>query len=154
LSASTTTPDPNDITSDLRVIAYSLVGGSGSSQGLARKEFTQATNDYVNTYPSQLGDLQNNLIAPEVFDLKFEYSPDTSSTDNWQSSWDGTTLSTDGVTPIGPPRAVRITLTLRKSFQNTPGNQGYNSAGAVYQHIVAMPTANFFGQAQTSNSYP
>src|SRR6185437_5616758 len=51
-----------------------------------------------------------DVLVQEVTDLTFAYFDGQ----DWQSSWnpDGTATSPDGVTPLGPPRAVKVTLTL------------------------------------------
>ena len=51
---------------------------------------------------------ENDVIAGEVKDLTFEYFDGS----GWAGSWDGSILGPDGVTPQGPPRAVRVTLTM------------------------------------------
>ena len=61
--------------------------------------------------------------------LQFEYFDGQS----WQDSWDGTQVGSDGVTPIGPPAAVAITIGLAR-----PGTDEVKT----YRHVVAIRTAN------------
>jgi hypothetical protein len=56
----------------------------------------------------------------------------------WVDTWDGTALGADGKTPIGPPRAVEITLSIR------PAGADSNDTAAVkqYRHVIAVNAAN------------
>jgi type II secretory pathway pseudopilin PulG len=109
---------------DLRRITYWLM--SGSQGGLARQELAQVTSDDAASDPPDDPAL---VIAAEVADLEFSYFDGT----NWQDSWDGTTLGPDNQTPIGPPVAVAINLTLK-----TPGHKGTKT----YRRVVLVQTAN------------
>jgi hypothetical protein len=116
--------------SDIRRISYWYVPDEPNS-GLARQEVNLATSTDLDTQPPDLPNAQSMIFAPEVKGLQFEYFDGT----NWQSSWDGTQLGSDGQTPIGPPAAVRITLTLKsKDGQRTRD----------YKHVVALPAGNNF----------
>ena len=75
--------------------------------------------------------VQPLIIAPEVKNVLFEYFDG----EDWQASWDGTTMAADGVTPIGPPAAVRITLTI---------NSRDGQRTTDYKHTVALPAGNNF----------
>ena len=76
------------------------------------------------------------LLASEVKTLQFEYWDGT----QWATSWDGTQTSPlDGVTPIGPPQAIRITLGLALP---TTGDNGEEAPVKTYRHVVAIPAAN------------
>jgi hypothetical protein len=47
-------------------------------------------------------------------------------------------LGTDGKTPIGPPRAVEITLSIRK----TGADPNDNNAIKQYRYVIAINAAN------------
>lgn len=49
----------------------------------------------------------NEVIAPEVTAVTFEYLDGT----GWTTSWDGTGAALDDSAVLGPPRAIRVTLT-------------------------------------------
>jgi hypothetical protein len=123
--------NPNDaapVVGDIRRITYWLTEG-----GLARQELKIITSDDVaNLMPPGLPDEGQYVIAEEVRGVKFEYFDGT----DWQDSWDGTTPGADNVTPIGPPRAIRITVGLVK-----PG-AGPDAPVRTHVHVVAIPTAN------------
>lgn len=91
---------------DLRRITYYL----GSTGGLRRQEQFLVTADGVrnSTDPDHSREAQD-LIAEEVADVTFEYFDGTT----WGSTWAGDDDGGDGKTVKGPPRAVRMTLTLR-----------------------------------------
>lgn len=91
------------VRSDQRQVVYKFVSG----RGLFRAERPWVTADTLSM------DLDPDapdsvLLAEEATDVLFEYSDGTS----WASTWDGTVPGPDGVAPLGPPRAVRLTLTL------------------------------------------
>jgi hypothetical protein len=116
--------------SDIRRISYWFVPDEPNS-GLARQEVNLATSTDLDTQPPELPNAQSMIFAPEVKGVQFEYFDGT----NWQPSWDGTQLGSDGQTPIGPPAAIRITLTLKsKDGQRTRD----------YKHVVALPAGNNF----------
>jgi hypothetical protein len=87
--------------------------------------------------------------TPEVHNINFSYFDGT----NWNDTWDSTTLGADGVTPIGPPRAVAITIEVAQPAAN--GGERLKS----YRHVVFIPSANGSttmqqpaGNTQTSGS--
>lgn len=123
--------------SDIRRISYWLAGDLDVPLGLARQEVTLATTDEaINLI---LPDFENEspfVIAPEVKSLTFEYFDGT----GWLESWDSTLPGADGVTPIGPPRAIAITISLlRPGFtEDSPPEVALRQ----YRHVVAIVTAN------------
>jgi len=134
-------PD-NVITSDVRRICLWYVGNAtDANSGLARAEIGQATSLDSDTLPNALPDQEKSIFAPEVKSVMFEYYDGSS----WQNDWDGTVAGDDIGTPIGPPAAIGVTMTLRRrldsylSMMDDP-----NADGAVYQQIIALPTANTF----------
>ncbi len=89
---------------DLRRVTYYTVG-----TGLCRQERPWVTADGVrNSADPDPSTAETDVIAPEVTDVTFEYF----SGGVWNSEWDGTQVGTDGVTPQGPPRAIKVTLQL------------------------------------------
>jgi hypothetical protein len=114
--------------SDTRRITYWL--GSG---GLAMQEVKIITSqDITNLMPPNVPEDGYVNIAEEVRSLTFSYWDGTS----WQDSWDSTTPGADGVTPIGPPRAVQIVIGLAK-----PGTTD-DSDLTYHRHVVGIATAN------------
>ena len=89
--------------SDLVRITYWL-GGSG---GLCRQERPWVTADGVrNSSDPDLTDEAGDTLVQEVKDVTFEYFDGS----QWLPEWRGNDPSPDGVTPIGPPRAIKVTL--------------------------------------------
>jgi hypothetical protein len=128
-----------DISSDLRSVGLWLVTNGSSTVGLARNELKQATSQDVGTDLTSLPDQNNFVFAKEVQNILFEYFDGTT----WQPTWDGSTVvGEDGLSVIGPPAAIRVTLTLRKN--NNVNNPDSNEPGATYQRIIALPTSNNF----------
>jgi Type II secretion system (T2SS), protein J/Prokaryotic N-terminal methylation motif len=126
--------------SDLHRITYWLAtSGDG---GLARQDLDRVTaSDDDSQLPPYVNDEAKLVIAPEVTSLQFRYFDGT----DWQDSWDGTTLGADGVTPMGPPRAVEITVGIRRPSADP------NDPNAVQQfrHVVIIHAAN--GQSSASS---
>jgi len=127
-------PQPEElggITCDLRRVSYWLA--SEGEGGLCRMEVRLVTSD-DGVAPSVPSDSEKYLMAPEVKSLEFSYFDGS----EWTSSWDSTAAGPDGVTPIGSPRAIRITMGVVP-----PGKTG-NAEQELkyYRHVVAVPTAN------------
>ncbi len=100
--------------SDLRRVTYYL---ASDGAGLARQSKPWVTADGVwnATDPDRANELAE-VIAPEVKDATFEYYDGGT----WQSSWDGSQTDIDGVSLIGPPRAIRVILVLEIAGRGGP----------------------------------
>jgi hypothetical protein len=111
--------------------------------GLARQEIKILTTDDVINATSPVGgpDEASLVVAPEVCSLQFQYFDGSA----WQDSWDSSTPGADGVTPIGPPRAISIRVGLAQ-----PGGGG-NQDLKYIRHVVPIPTANGTTQQNTTN---
>jgi hypothetical protein len=136
---SQTTP----LVSDLRRITYWLAGSPDAPLGLARQEIKIATSaDALTPFdPSQV-DEKACVLAEEVVGLSFQYFDGS----DWLDSWDGTQVQADGQTPLGPPLAVAINLTLRRNTENGEDNT------VNYRYVIALPTANNFLTTPSGNS--
>ena len=121
--------------SDLRRISYWLAGGNDTPEGLARQEVVMVTNDdEINSMPPDVSDPV--IFAPHVIWLQFEYFDGTA----WQPEWDGTALGPDGLTKVGPPMSIRITMKIgRTDGQPVTGLDDPNVQ--TFQHVVQIPTA-------------
>ncbi len=116
--------------SDLKRVSYWLAVDGG----LARQEFDRVTSDDDSSQlPPDLPDEQRYVVAPEVVDLSFRYFDGSS----WTDIWYGSTLGADDATPIGPPRAVEITMTLR-----LPPGDNNEERTKTYRHVVTIGAAN------------
>lgn len=124
---------------DLRRVSYWLASG-----GLARQEVVLVTaDDATANVPPNVPDEGGLVIADEVRNVTFSYFDGSA----WQDSWDGTTPGADGVTPIGPPLAVAITLEVAR-----PVSDGGEAQTRTYRHVVAIPTAAGAGQPATTGT--
>jgi type II secretory pathway component PulJ len=125
------------IAADARRITYWL--GEG---GLSRQELNWVTSEAVQNSTGAISEenktLEDYVIADEVVNLQFEYWDGS----GWQTSWDGSELGPDGVTPIGPPSAIRIRFWLR-----VEGDNG-ETTDKEFRHTVAISTAS--GPATTA----
>lgn len=126
-----------EVMSSMRRISYWMID-SGESSGLARHEIKQATGADVDVEPAQLPDPMKYLIAKEVKSIQFEYFDGLT----WQGSWDGSQPAGESGGQLGPPSAIKITVTLRR-MQNGRPVEG-DVSGLEFQHVVALPTGNNF----------
>ena len=135
-------PTQQSTVSDLARISYWMVNGGqdslSQSAGLARQELKQATSNDLASIPPDV-DPSTYTLTPEVKDIQFQYFDGVS----WNDTWDGTTLGgPTGEIPIGPPAAIKITLTFfRRGIDNTDLQ---DSSLPQYQHVVAIPAGNNF----------
>lgn len=134
--------DSAQIQSDLSRITYWLVDNSDQERGLARHETSRvtATNEPI---PPDIAEPKKYIIADQVTAVSFQYHDGSS----WTDSWDGTAMQEDGKTPVGPPVAIAIFVTLR-----TGPNRSETPGEITYRHVVAIPTANRMGQTQTTTT--
>src|SRR5437588_1403521 len=115
--------------SDIRRITYWM-----TNSGLARQEVTRVTSDDDDSaLPPNVNDESRYIFAEDVVGLSLQYFDGT----NWTDTWDGSTLGADGKTPIGPPRLIQITLTIRYA-----GTQGGEATEKTFIHCVAIGAAN------------
>jgi prepilin-type N-terminal cleavage/methylation domain-containing protein len=123
-SSGTAAPVPSDI----RRIDYWFV----PDQGLCRYESMWVSSDDVSSVYGTPGSVPSNCtIAPEVTSVMFEYWDPTNLV--WQSQWDGSVVGPDGLTPTGPPGAIRVTLTMKAG----PGESGDKQ----YVQVIPIPTS-------------
>jgi type II secretory pathway component PulJ len=113
--------------SDEHRIAY-WVG----ENGLLRQDVDRvsATSDDPDAeIPPSVSDETKYTFAPEVTDVQFRYFDGEA----WQDTWDGTVIGADGKTPTGPPRAIEVTLSIRR-----PGADP-NDQNAIKQYRQVIP---------------
>jgi prepilin-type N-terminal cleavage/methylation domain-containing protein len=115
--------------SDIRRITYWM-----TNSGLARQDVTRVTStDDDAALPPNVNDESRYIFAEDVVGMSLQYFDGT----NWTDTWDGSTLGADGKTPIGPPRLVQISLTIRYA-----GTQGGEAKEKTFIHSVAIGAAN------------
>jgi prepilin-type N-terminal cleavage/methylation domain-containing protein len=120
--------NPNDyLRADQRQVMYWFVQGSG----LYRRERPWVTDpDVGGNIDLDPSSPETQLVSDEVTDMTFEFTDG----ENWYTYWDGTIPGPDGVTPQGPPRAIRLTIT----FQFTLGGKQISKQ---LQQVLAIPSA-------------
>ncbi len=135
--ASSDDSDAPPPSSDIRRISYWLVGGGDSPGGLARQEVPLATSDdALQNLPPGIDSENTYIIADEVRSLNFQYWDGT----DWQDSWDSTELGPDGVTPLGSPLAIAVTITIAP--QHTSGPAPSDEPLRTIRHVLVIPSAN------------
>lgn len=113
--------------SDLRRVTYYR----GANGGLCRQERALVTADGVwNSADADRTDEAGDLVAEEITEVLFQYFDGPSM--SWVDSWDGTQLATDGKSLIGPPRGIKITLTIERP--GTPVRR--------FSHVIALQSAS------------
>jgi prepilin-type N-terminal cleavage/methylation domain-containing protein len=125
-----------ELVSDVRRISYWLGGQNG---GLCRAEVKVSLSEEARALGVPEGDESEHLLAPEVTAVAFQYFDGS----GWQESWDSSQIGSDNATPIGPPRAIAIKLTIQP-----PPISGTPQPTKTYRHVVVIPTAN--GQAMST----
>jgi len=127
------------VKSDQRVIEYWVTDRGG----LARQEIpiVTATPDDI-PWARGSGEEGKYVIAPEVTEVVFSYFDGT----DWQTNWDSTALGSYNKTPMGPPLAIGIVLTI-----TTPATAERPARVQKYPHVVAIPTANGLPQPTDSS---
>ena len=93
------------VRSDQRQVVYKFVPGRGLFR--AERHWVTADNLTLDLDPDAP---DAKLLADEVADATFEFAD---ASGEWATTWDGTVPGPDGVTPLGPPRAVKVTLKLQ-----------------------------------------
>jgi hypothetical protein len=145
-------PDGSDasteIVSDLRQTAYWLVMNGPDVVGLARAELKQATSTDVDLDPKDLPEQEKYVIAKEVKNVVFEYLNGVNG--QWQADWDGSAGGDESGAATGPPAAIRITLTLKRTVRGVPVTDGAAGDGPTYQIVVAIPASNSFPPPATN----
>lgn len=138
---------PNSgLATDLRRISYWLVAGSPG--GLAWEEIRPVTADEASIAPPDMPDgVTSKIIAEEVRSLSFSYWDGSA----WQTEWDGTTVGSDGQTPIGPPLAVAVTIGLP-----APGSapNAIEPTLKYHRHVISLMTANGASQQTLGEEMP
>ncbi|MBN9523396.1 hypothetical protein J0H58_33605 [bacterium] len=123
-------PSASQTASDLRRITYWLRQGGG----LCRQERPWVTADGVrNSSDPDLSDEDGDTLVEEVTDATFEYWDG----EGWTTNWDGSTPGPDGVTPTGPPRAIRVTLVFEVPA-NRPGQPPLTKTAV---QVIRVPSA-------------
>lgn len=131
--------------SDQRRVSYFLAGGAASPLGLARYEVEATTSDEAANPPPDVVDPESKMIfAREVRSLTFRYFDGSA----WVESWDSSAVGSDGMTPIGPPAAIEIQMSIAPPTGGAEGEVKVRN----YRHVVALPTANGAAQATTTDS--
>jgi hypothetical protein len=126
--------------SDLRRITYWMFGASNTDKGLARQEIKVATSDDgIAAMNVELPQDPSYIFAPRVTSVTFQYYDPTNQA--WVDQWDGTGTASDGVTPLGPPAGIAITLEI-----TLPQSNPFRTSGDVrtktFRHVVPLQTAN------------
>lgn len=130
---------PNGGPPDVRRVTYWLAGG----QGLARQEIARVTaDDEASQLPPDVPDEASYVIGAEVDSIEFHYFDGAA----WIDTWEGAAASPDGVTPTGPPKAIKIVIGIR--------GQGRDTSARTYTHVVAIQTANAQPPAPTEGTTP
>ena len=111
--------DPNadpsaQVGPDIRRVTYYM---SSDGRGLCRQERQWVTADNVGTSTDADRSTEaDDLIAPEVTSVSFEYASGT----GYVSAWDGAQSGLDGSSAQGPPRAIKVTFTMELTDDGKP----------------------------------
>jgi prepilin-type N-terminal cleavage/methylation domain-containing protein len=121
------------IVSDLRRITYWL--SQAGDGGLAKQDTVRVTADFdSDPLPPGVPNEERHIMASEVVGMAFRYFDGT----GWTDVWDGALIGDDGLTPVGPPRAIEVRLDIRKPGASPDAENVIRS----YRHVVAIGAAN------------
>jgi hypothetical protein len=117
----------NPFAADVWRVSYFM-----TDDGLARQEIRMATSDDVDNPPDQTivnsDTTSTKILAREAKSVTFQYFDGT----EWQDSWDGSQPGNDGVTPMGPPMAIQVTIEIADPESGQT---------KTVQDIIAFPAA-------------
>jgi hypothetical protein len=136
-----------EILSDLRLVSYWVATDGSRPLGLVRREYAQVTADQATGSPAAANPSTEgaHLLAEEVQSLQFRYFDGT----NWVDTWDGSAMGLDGLTPIGPPVLIEITMgILAPSHDNRYWEQ---PSLKFYRHVVPVLMADGVPRLGTSS---
>jgi len=126
--------------SDLMRVTYYL---HSSGYGLCRQERPWVTADGIwNSVDPDRSTESEDIIAPEVTSVSFEFASGTGFT----SSWDGAQGATDGTTNQGPPRAIRMTFEIEVQVKNG------TTAKKAFTHTYAIRAATGLIQSAAAST--
>jgi hypothetical protein len=128
--------------SDLHRVSYWLADGGLARQDLDRVSASE--DDPDGALPPNVSDEGKFVLAPEVTAVVFRYFDG----ENWQDTWDGTVLGDDGKTPVGPPRAIEVTLSIRR-FGADPND---SNAIKQYRQVIPINAANAQSTATSTST--
>jgi prepilin-type N-terminal cleavage/methylation domain-containing protein len=138
---------------DQRQVQYFYSDGGGQ-RGLYRQDiplpltYQGVANIMVPPATAGPGDDGVVLLAPEVRSITFEYFDGA----NWQPTWDGTQLGQDGVTPLGPPLAIRVTMSIAPPGKGAEADN--SDSWKTLQHVIPIVTANGVGTNSSNANNP
>lgn len=116
---------------DVRRVTYWM-----TDHGLARQEMPWVTSEQLHASTEPViedgKEERDYVIADEVTKLSIEYWDGST----WAETWDGRTLNSDGVTLLGPPKAIRIRFTL-----SLPGPNPGEMVDKEFFHTIAVRSA-------------
>lgn len=140
--------------SDQRVIMYWLAPGDvAGGGGLARYEIkTVSSPDLLAqaVLPPNVPDEQSRVIAKEVKSLTFSYFDGSA----WVDTWDGTQPGQDGVTPMGPPKLIKVTIGIASpNLRAMTHTEAAEESVKTYTRTVLIPTANGLNVATSASAY-
>jgi hypothetical protein len=137
---------------DQRQIQY-FYNESGGQRGLYRQDIplplTYQGQANIVVPPETAGTTDEGvvLLAPEVRSITFECFDGA----NWQTTWDGTQLGQDGVTPLGPPLAIRVTMTIAPPADK---HADHDENVRTIQQVIPIVTANGVGTNSSNANNP
>ena len=115
--------------SDQQRVTYYL---ADDGSGLCRQERPWVMADAVrNNVEPDYSTQYEDLIAPEVKNITFEYYVGGT----WQAEWDGSVAALDGQSATGPPRAIRMIMTIELSLT------GNRTREQIVEHVIPIRSA-------------
>lgn len=120
---------------DLRRVCYYMARVGTPEEALVRYEVSQPLSpEGLNTGLMPEDDTAP-VVAEEVRAVRFQYHSGPGGA--WTEQWDSRSMDYDDLTPIGPPRAVRVEVDIEM-----PARPGEEPVSRTYSRVVVIPVGN------------
>lgn len=120
---------------NLRRVCYYMARVGTPEEALVRYEVSQPlSQEGLNTGLMPQDDLAP-VVAEEVRAVRFLYHSGPGG--SWAEQWDSRSMDYDDLTPIGPPRAVRVEVDIEM-----PARAGFEPVSRTYSRVVVIPGGN------------
>lgn len=120
---------------DLRRVCYYMARLGTPEEALVRYEVTQPLSAQGLDTGLMPQDDTAPIVAEEVRAVRFFYHSGPGG--SWVEQWDSRSLDYDDLTPVGPPRAVRVEVDIEM-----PALPGRDPVSRTYSRVVVIPTGN------------
>jgi len=120
---------------DLRRVCYYMARVGTPEEALVRYEVSQPLSQEGLNIGLMPQDDTAPVVAEEIRAVRFQYHSGPGG--SWTDQWDSRSMDYDDLTPIGPPRAVRVEVDIEMAPR--PGQEPVTK---TYSRVVVIPVGN------------